>query len=177
MCLLSSYSLLSQCRFFDRKSIHFLGSLHWLDAIMTAVECYSAIWSVLQFAVLRSRVCDELLMVVTDDRRREKSSHATGVDAWSRGQWILLVTLLCVMCTGVDSFCASARWDCQVAWSLPVHLCFHLSIGSFIHYQTCEHDILKQTNSDANRHKWSTGQGHETSNFGGQEVNSHTMLK
>jgi len=53
------------------------------------------------------------------------------------------------------------------------------SVRLFMHYQTCEHHILKVTDSDANWHKWSTGHGHETVNIGGQEVNCQgpTMLK
>ena len=57
---------------------------------------------------------------------------------------------------------ASTRPD----WQAEI-LCFCPSIRSFVCYQTCEHDTLKmKTYFDADWQKWSTGQGHETINFG-----------
>jgi len=63
----------------------------------------------------------------------------------------------------------------------PRHNVLNLSVRSSVRssvcYQHCELDILKT--NDARRHKWASAQGHETVNFGRQEVKSqgHRRLK
>jgi len=59
-----------------------------------------------------------------------------------------------------------------VDWQVDVlNLSVRLCIRSFIHYQTYEHIILKQVNQFwCNLGEMVMGQGHETINFGSQEV-------
>jgi len=58
----------------------------------------------------------------------------------------------------------SSRPDWRTMFSTGLLVC------PFIYYQTVNR-ILWQL--DVSKHKWSTGQGHETINFGGQEVQAH----
>jgi len=79
---------------------------------------------------------------------------------------------------------AAARPDCTVDGGIsPAYVrdaFVRSSIRSFVCYQTCEHSICK-TNEPILIwcHKWSTGQGRETINFGvgGQKVQGHMKPK